>query len=87
MLSVAAAERSDIGTVLLTRLAGFTAFLHENGYGVSAADSVAVLDVASRTSVLNQPVLREATLSALIKTREDRTGFTPDVVERIAATC
>lgn len=27
------------------------------------------------------------TLSALIKTREDRTGFTPDVVARIAATC
>jgi hypothetical protein len=27
------------------------------------------------------------TLSALIKTREDRTEFTPDVVERIAATC
>jgi MoxR-like ATPase len=27
------------------------------------------------------------TLSALIKTREDRTGFTPDVVSRIAATC
>ena len=27
------------------------------------------------------------TLSALIKTRDDRTGFTPDVVSRIAATC
>ncbi len=27
------------------------------------------------------------TLSALIKTRDDRTGFTPDVVARIAATC
>lgn len=27
------------------------------------------------------------TLSALIKTREDRTAFTPDVVARIAATC
>ncbi|MCH8135575.1 MAG: MoxR family ATPase, partial [Proteobacteria bacterium] len=27
------------------------------------------------------------TLSALIKTREDRSGFTPDVVARIAATC
>jgi hypothetical protein len=27
------------------------------------------------------------TLSALIKTREDRTEFTPDVVARIAATC
>ena len=27
------------------------------------------------------------TLSALIKTRADRTGFTPDVVARIAATC
>ena len=27
------------------------------------------------------------TLSALIKTREDRTGFTPEVVARIAATC
>ncbi len=27
------------------------------------------------------------TLSALIKTRDDRTGFTLDVVARIAATC
>ena len=68
MLSVAAAERSDVGTVLLTRLAGFTAFLHENGYGVSAADSVAVLDVASRTGVLNQPVLRWS-LQALLCNR------------------
>jgi len=68
MLSIAAAERSDIGTVLLTRLAGFTAFLHENGYGVSAADSVDVLDVASRTSVLNQPVLRWS-LKALLCNR------------------
>jgi uncharacterized protein with von Willebrand factor type A (vWA) domain len=58
MLSIAAAERSDVGTLLLTRLAGFTAFLHENGYGVSAADSVDVLDVASRTGILNQPILR-----------------------------
>ncbi len=58
MLTVAAIERSDVGSVLLTRIAGFTGFLHANGYGVSAADSVAVLDVASRTSILNQPVLR-----------------------------
>ena len=58
MLSVAEAEQSDVGTLLLTRLAGFTAFLHENGYGVSAADSVDVLDVASRTSVLDPEVLR-----------------------------
>jgi hypothetical protein len=26
-------------------------------------------------------------LSALIKTRDDRAGFTPDVVARLAATC
>ena len=58
MLSVAEAEQSDVGTLLLTRLAGFTAFLHENGYSVSAADSVDVLDVASRTSVLDPEVLR-----------------------------
>ena len=58
MLTIEAAARSDIGTVLLTRIAGFTAFLHANGYGVSAADSVDIVDTASRTGVLDQPILR-----------------------------
>ncbi|MEE8539256.1 MAG: hypothetical protein V3S54_05510, partial [Woeseiaceae bacterium] len=57
-MTIEAAARSDIGTVLLTRIAGFTAFLHANGYGVSAADSVDIVDTASRTGVLDQPILR-----------------------------
>jgi uncharacterized protein with von Willebrand factor type A (vWA) domain len=58
MLSIAAAERSDIGNFLLTRIAGFTEFLHANGYGVSAADSVDIVDAAAQTGALDQAILR-----------------------------
>jgi uncharacterized protein with von Willebrand factor type A (vWA) domain len=58
MLTIAAAEPSDIGNFLLTRIAGFTGFLHANGYGVSAADSVDIVDTAAQTGTLNQSILR-----------------------------
>ncbi len=58
MLTAAALEQSNVGTVLLTRIAGFTSFLHANGYGVSAADSVDIVDAAGQTGVLDQPILR-----------------------------
>ncbi len=48
MLNVEALQQSNIGTVLLTRIAGFTGFLHANGYGVSAADSVDIVDAAAQ---------------------------------------
>jgi uncharacterized protein with von Willebrand factor type A (vWA) domain len=58
MLTVAALDQSNVGTVLLRRIAGFTSFLHANGYGVSAADSVNVVDAAALTGVLDQAILR-----------------------------
>jgi len=58
MLTIAAAEQSDIGNFLLTRIAGFTGFLHANGYGVSAADSVDIVDTAAETGTLDQSILR-----------------------------
>jgi uncharacterized protein with von Willebrand factor type A (vWA) domain len=58
MLTVAALEQSDVGTVLLKRIAGFTSFMHANGYSVSAADSVNIVDAAALTGVLDQAILR-----------------------------
>ena len=103
MLTVAALEQSNVGTQLLKRIAGFTGFLHDNGYGVSAAVAVVVQKIPgvaetldwtaallrSGITVINEEGAERIidTLSALIKTRDDRTGFTPDVVARIAATC
>ena len=58
MLTVAALDQSNVGTVLLKRIAGFTSFLHANGYGVSAADTVNVVDATALTGVLNQAILR-----------------------------
>jgi len=75
MLTVEALEQSDVGTVLLTRIAGFTAFLHENGYGVSAADSVDIVDAASRTGVLDQPILRWNLKSLLCNRYEEWQRF------------
>ena len=75
MLTVEALEQSDVGTVLLMRIAGFTAFLHENGYGVSAADSVDIVDAASRTGVLNQPILRWNLKSLLCNRYEEWQRF------------
>ncbi len=75
MLTIAAAERSDIGNFLLTRIAGFTGFLHANGYGVSAADSVDIVDTAAQTGILNQPVLRWNLKSLLCKRYEEWQRF------------
>ena len=75
MLTTAAAERSDIGNFLLTRIAGFTGFLHANGYGVSAADSVDIVDTAAQTGILNQPVLRWNLKSLLCKRYEEWQRF------------
>ncbi len=75
MLTFDAAEPSDIGSVLLTRIAGFTAFLHANGYGVSAADSVDIVDTASQTGILNQPILRWNLKSLLCNRYEEWRRF------------
>ena len=71
MLTIAAAEPSDIGNILLTRIAGFTGFLHANGYGVSAADSVDIVDTAAQTGTLNQSILRWNLKSLLCKRFEE----------------
>ena len=75
MLTREAAERSDVGTVLLTRIVGFTGFLHANGYGVSAADTVDIVDTAAQTDVLNQPILRWNLKSLLCKRYEEWQRF------------
>ena len=75
MLTVATLERSDVGSVLLTRIAGFTSFLHANGYGVSAADSADVVDAASRTGALDQAILRWNLKSLLCKRYEEWQRF------------
>ncbi len=75
MLTVAALERSDVGSVLLTRIAGFTGFLHANGYGVSAADSVDIVDAAAQTGVIDQAILRWNLKSLLCKRYEEWQRF------------
>ncbi len=75
MLTLEAAERGDIGAVLLTRIAGFTGFLHANGYGVSAADTVDIVDTASQTGILNQAILRWNLKSLLCKRYEEWQRF------------
>ena len=75
MLTLEAAERGDIGSVLLTRIAGFTGFLHDNGYGVSAADTVDIVDTASQTGILNQAILRWNLKSLLCKRYEEWQRF------------
>ena len=75
MLTLEAAERGDIGTELLTRIAGFTGFLHANGYGVSAADTVDIVDTASQTGILNQAILRWNLKSLLCKRYEEWQRF------------
>lgn len=75
MLTFEAAEWGDIGSVLLTRIAGFTGFLHANGYGVSAADTVDIVDSASQTGILNQAILRWNLKSLLCKRYEEWQRF------------
>lgn len=75
MLTREAAATGDIGTTLLTRIAGFAAFLHENGYAVGGADSARIVDTASRTGVLNQPILRWSLKSQLCNRYEEWRRF------------
>ena len=75
MLTLEALEQSDVGTVLLTRIAGFTGFLQGNGYGVSAADSVDIVNVASQTGALDQAILRWNLKSLLCKRYEEWQRF------------
>jgi uncharacterized protein with von Willebrand factor type A (vWA) domain len=70
MLIREAPVRSDIGTYLLTRIAGFASFLHANGYGVGGADTVGIVEAASRTGLLNRRVLRWS-LQSLLCSRYD----------------
>jgi uncharacterized protein with von Willebrand factor type A (vWA) domain len=58
MLTETLSAPLDAGDELLTRIAGFAAFLHENGYGVGGADSARIVDVAARTGVLDESLLR-----------------------------
>jgi len=75
MLTVAALEQSNVGTVLLTRIAGFTSFLHGNGYGVSAADSVDIVDAVAQTGAIDQAILRWNLKSLLCKRYEEWQRF------------
>jgi len=75
MLTVAALEQSNVGTVLLTRIAGFTSFLHGNGYGVSAADSVDIVDAVARTGAIDQAILRWNLKSLLCNRYEEWQRF------------
>ena len=68
-------QSSDIGTILLTRIAGFAAFLHANGYGVGGADSVRIVEAASQTGLLNQPILRWSLKSLLCNRYEEWQRF------------
>jgi len=58
MLKDAVHAPRDAGDELLARIAGFAAFLHENGYGVGGADSARIVDVAARTGVLDESLMR-----------------------------
>ena len=75
MLTVADLERSNVGTVLLTRIAGFTGFLHANGYGVSAADSVDIVNAATQTGVIDEAILRWNLKSLLCNRYEEWQRF------------
>jgi len=75
MLTEAALQQSNVGTQLLTRIAGFTGFLHANGYGVGAADSVDIVGAAAETGVLDQAILRWNLKSLLCNRYEEWQRF------------
>jgi len=77
MLTVAALEQSNVGTVLLTRIAGFTSFLQANGYSVGAADSVEIVDTAAQMGALDQAILRWNLKSLLCNRYEEWQRFDP----------
>jgi uncharacterized protein with von Willebrand factor type A (vWA) domain len=66
---------ADIGALLSARLAGFAGFLHANGYGVSGADCVRILETAMRTGFLDQRVLRWSLKVLLCGRREEWQRF------------
>ena len=75
MLTVAALEQSNVGTVLLARIAGFTSFLQANGYSVGAADSVDIVDTAAQMGTLDQAILRWNLKSLLCNRYEEWQRF------------
>lgn len=75
MLTRTATPQGNIGTNLLTRIAGFASYLHANGYGVGGADTVRIVDAAARTGVLNQPILRWSLRSLLCSRYEEWQRF------------
>jgi uncharacterized protein with von Willebrand factor type A (vWA) domain len=68
MLTLALAP--DPWTALRARLAGFTGFLHANGFGVGGGDALRVLESADRTGIFDAPVLRWS-LKSLLCARGD----------------
>jgi len=60
----------DPGEVVLARLTGFTGFLRANGFAVSGADSIRVLEATANAGVLDQNILRW-NLKALLCGRGD----------------
>lgn len=75
MLTREAPVARDAGAALLTRIAGFAAFLRENGYGVGGADSARIVNTATQTGVLNQPILRWSLKSQLCNRYEEWQRF------------
>src|SRR5271170_1862538 len=55
----------ELGAALRTRLTGFAGFLHVNGFGIGAADAVAVLETSAQTGILDPQVLRWSLKSLL----------------------
>jgi uncharacterized protein with von Willebrand factor type A (vWA) domain len=70
MLSTVPSGVAGPGSALLGRLAGFAGFLHANGFGTGAGDSVPVLETAARVGILDPQVLRWS-LKALLCGRGD----------------
>jgi uncharacterized protein with von Willebrand factor type A (vWA) domain len=70
MLSIGSSQGTDPGAVLRARLAGFTGYLHANGFAVAGGDSAGVLETADRVGVLDPQVLQWS-LKALLCGRGD----------------
>ena len=65
------AGAAALGARVAERLAAFPGFLRANGFAVGGGDAAQVLQ----------------TLSALVKTRDDRHALTRETVARLAAAC
>jgi len=75
MLIREVAEPIDVGALLLKRLAGFPAFLHENGYCVGGSDSTGIVDSAARTGIFDQTIVRWSLKSQLCSRYEEWQRF------------